>query len=249
MEVLPDLVGLYCRSQLPQTLNAMNSATIKHQLSLPYVLLPASPTLAALHATRVRISNPLESASLDTTHCSKCGSYVLNGNCEVSLVRNKIRRSSKGQGHPPALRVVRRVCGACGFRDDIPADRGNAGLFPRTKKARPIEKRTQGTITEHSKRMVPAQETPGKAFESSSGLARSPSIASSSNLPSARPSPTPTPFASTSQPSLSAISKSRSKKKNRLQDMLSRNREKEERERQSKQGSGQGGLAAFLGGI
>lgn len=97
----------------------MTSTTVNYQLSLPLILLPASPALAALHATRVRVLHPTESAFLDSTHCIKCGSYCTGRT-------SKTRKLSQGGG-----RVMTRTCEACGFRHETPVDRGNARLFTR----------------------------------------------------------------------------------------------------------------------
>jgi len=200
------------------------SSTTKYQLSLPFVLLPASPALVALHATRARILHPTESAFLDSTHCVKCGSYL-----DGKVFPIKRQKSSKG------LKVMTRTCGACGFGHKISMDRGNASSFPRTRKSR--------TATSVPADLLPEVKSQTSAVEHPSNLQPSPP-AFSSNLRTALPNPT----ASSSQPTTPVRSKSRPKKKSGLQDMLSRNREKEAKARQEKH-EGQGGLAAFLSGL
>src|ERR1700720_4286754 len=105
----------------------MNSTT-KYQLSLPFVLLSASPPLAALHATRARTLLPAESAFLDSTHCLKCGSYFQDE--APSIQRYKL------SNHEGYFRFKTRTCVACGFSHNIPIVHGNASLFPRTRKTR-----------------------------------------------------------------------------------------------------------------
>jgi len=95
--------------------------TANYQLSLPFALLSASPSLAALHATRARILHPTKSAFLDSTHCINCGFYFTH----ADIQRPTWKSSSQ--------RVMKRTCRACGFRHEIPVDSGNAGLFPSTR--------------------------------------------------------------------------------------------------------------------
>jgi RNase P subunit RPR2 len=112
------------------------SSTAKYQLSLPFALLPASSSLAALHATRARIFHPTESAFLDSTHCVKCGSYLSHGQMARPARKSSRREDSR--------RVMRRTCVVCGFSHELPVDRGNAASFPRTRKAKastqPVQK-------------------------------------------------------------------------------------------------------------
>jgi len=195
------------------------SSTTKYQLSLPFVLLHASPSLAALHATRARILHPTESAFLDSTHCLKCGSYL-----DGKVFSVKRQKSSKG------LKVMTRTCGACGFTHNIPIDRANTSSFPRTRKSKTAAS-------------VPADLLPSPEAEPILGLnlPATPSIVSS-NTHTARPPA----ITSSTQPTAPVRSKARPKKKPGLQDMLSRNREKEAKARQ---GKNEGGLAAFLSGL
>ena len=207
------------------------TSTTKYQLSLPFVLLPASPSLAALHATRARILHPTESAFLDSTHCVKCGSYFDD---EIQPVKR--RKAFKGEGY---IRVMTKICRSCGFCYEIPIDGGNASSFPRTRKARasisvpaPLSERVL------TKPQILVVET---AFNQQ----RSPSVASSNPQ---TPYPSHPPTASSSKPPVPARSKTRPKKKPGLQDMLSRNKQKEAKAREAKN-EGQGGLAAFLSGL
>lgn len=196
--------------------------TSKYQLSLPFALLSASPSLAALHATRARILHPTESASLDSTHCIKCGSYLLNGDGAVSIMRpSKGRRSSER-----VRRVIRRTCGICGSSHDIPIDSSSDSLFPRIRK-------NITAISTPTTRYQPSEE----ALETSK---RSLSPPQSSSVGSHNAKPT--------VPSAQRRSKSRAKQKSGLQDMLSRNKEKLAKQ-DKVEGEGQGGLTAFLSGL
>ena len=199
------------------------ASTAKYQLSLPFALLPASSSLAALHATRARILHPTESAFLDSTHCVKCGSYLLDG--QVHMAR-PVRKSSARQD---GRRVMRRICVVCGFSHELPVDRGNAASFPRTRKAKASATATQ-----------PVQKLFKSAVEPPLLLSPSPSISSSN--PRSAPNP------SSSDHSAPAHSKLRGKKKSGLQDMLSRNREKKAKQLEERS-EGLGGLEAFLSGL
>lgn len=211
--------------------------TTKYQLSLPFALLAASPSLAALHATRARILNPTESTFLDATHCLKCGSYLLNADGKVTIERPRKRRKGVAKGDKAITSVLKRTCGVCGFRDDVPVDRGNASLFPKIKKGA-----TPSLPTESSQLFEFTTKALGNPnFDRPSSQPRSSSVASSTH-------PAPTLPLHPPQPLPPARSKNRSKKKSGLQDMLLRNKEREEKER-LKENHGQGGLAAFLSGL
>ncbi|KIM90861.1 hypothetical protein PILCRDRAFT_811351 [Piloderma croceum F 1598] len=202
------------------------TSTTQYQFSLPFVLLSASPSLAALHATRARILHPTESASLDSTHCMKCGTYLLNGDGAVSIVRpSKGRRSSER-----VRRVIRRTCGICGVSHDIPIYSSSGCLFPR------ISKNATSSGTTISAPM--AQYQPSEEAPETSKRSLSPPQSSSVGSYNAN----------FTVPPAQRRSKSRAKQKSGLQDMLSRNREKV-----AKQGKvereGQGGLTAFLSGL
>lgn len=93
--------------------------------ALPYALITTSQSLTALHTSRAR-KLASESDSLDTTHCTTCGSYLFNGQGSVRLV-TVAKRS----------RVLRRSCERCGSVNDAPVSKGNASLFPRTRKHMP----------------------------------------------------------------------------------------------------------------
>lgn len=95
-----------------------SSLTENYQNALPYALLGASPSLAALHATRSRLLNPYQMDSLRSTHCSRCGTF----GGEV-----RVYRSGR-------TRFLQRTCRACGFRDDVATDRGNAAVYTGRKK-------------------------------------------------------------------------------------------------------------------
>jgi hypothetical protein len=79
----------------------MDSPTSKFQRALPYIVLPVSPQLAALYASRV--------PSPDS--CSKCGSYLLNGNATIRVIRLSTTK-----------KALRRTCHACGCMNDLPIE-------------------------------------------------------------------------------------------------------------------------------
>jgi len=85
-------------------------------MTLPYVLYHICPSLSAIHATRARTQHPLDQ---DSPFCSKCGSFLYNGNAQISLRRKK------------NIKILRRKCYACSHCQDITIDRGNASLFPK----------------------------------------------------------------------------------------------------------------------
>jgi RNase P subunit RPR2 len=79
--------------------------TTKFQHALPYTVLLVSPPLAALYTTRAQSSTHSDS-------CSKCGSYLLDGNAIIRLVHLKTLKT----------RALRRTCRACGSTNELPLD-------------------------------------------------------------------------------------------------------------------------------
>ena len=180
-------------------MSSSSTRTIQHQLSLPYILLPASKSLAKIHSARSRILT--QSSTFSFTHCSKCYSYLFNGNAHLHLVRSRT---------PNSIRVLRRSCTECGHVDDTPVDRGNATLFTRrrqTKSSHPVTESSLPQVVQF------AAHTP-----------------SPSTKIAPTPAPSLDHSQSSTTTAISCRSK-RSKTKSVLQDMLSRKREKQDRDR------------------
>jgi len=95
------------------TCSDMHPTTTKFQQSLPYAVLHVSPSLAALYTTRAQSFTHSDS-------CSKCGSYLLNGNATIRVVR--LTR--------PRARAMRRTCHACGWSNDLLIDTENPASSP-----------------------------------------------------------------------------------------------------------------------
>ena len=197
--------------------SSSSTRTIQHQLSLPYILLPASKSLAKIHSARSRILT--QSSTFSFTHCSKCYSYLFNGNAHLRLVRSRT---------PNSIRVLRRSCTECGHVNDTPVDRGNATLFTRRRQ----------TTSSH-----PVTETSLSQVVQSAAHTPSPSTKIAPT-----PAPSLDHSQSSTTTAIPGRSKSRSKTKSVLQDMLSRKREKQDRDR-VREMQGQGGLASFLNSL
>ena len=194
-------------------------STSEFQLCLPRLLLPICPPLSARHASRVRILYPTETILED--HCSKCGSFLLNGNGNIRLCRKTVKGAHKKE--QTSQNFQRRTCQTCGFCKDVPVGRGNASLFPKRK-------RTRINHTEEVSAPVVAD-----------------SDQSAPQLPPQSLTDAATPPPSRSVLDLPQRTKKRPKRSG-LQEMLSRNREKE-KERQLVQESGSDGLASFLSSL
>jgi hypothetical protein len=95
----------------------------KFQQTLPFALLPISPALAALHASRARLLYP-ENTSSNVTHCIHCGTYLLHGDGNIRLFRHK------------QARFLQRSCNTCGWSSQVSLEHGNATLFPSSRKHR-----------------------------------------------------------------------------------------------------------------
>ncbi|PSS05418.1 hypothetical protein PHLCEN_2v3907 [Hermanssonia centrifuga] len=238
-------------------------ATSKFQFNLPCVLQPVSPALAALHASRARLLHYPEhtAEALNLTHCSRCGSYLLDGSGRIRTIRKTPRAEGKARVGTPSVRVLRRSCSVCGHDEDVPVAKGNAEKFPGVPKRRKTSMKV-GTMPPEQDATLPEAPASRKNVASAVPTRESTPVnatlsRSSSAVPSLQPSrfttPVPTPSsrsrssapAPTPSQSSSSRSMSRPKKKSGLQDMLARNRERQEQEKKADGG----GLAAFLEGL
>jgi hypothetical protein len=217
---------------------SMDSATIKFQQYLPFAILSVSPSLAALHKSRVRRLSP-DSCAPNSPHCSKCGSFLLNGDGKVRAIRRNKRGLRKDEG---SFRISRWTCRTCGWIDDIPMERGNAALFTRQFKGATVSMQHPAANVE-----VKGQEHYLSGSECWDGRPECGCPSSSSSLQPVLPHSALPARVFTPPP---ARSNSRPKKRSGLHHMLSRNRETEEKERLRKlESQSGGGLAAFLNGL
>ncbi|KAJ7368362.1 hypothetical protein DFH08DRAFT_947283 [Mycena albidolilacea] len=185
----------------------MDDATTRFHAALPYALLPISPSLAALHSVRVKST---------FNSCQQCGCTLHRGETSVRTVRSKA----------PNSRAIQTTCLICGWAHKEPLARGNAALFPRTKK-----------------RGAPISATVVDVPEKSPAIQR-PAIRKVEETPKQSATPINPPSKQQSAPA-SSLPKSRPKKKGGLHSMLERNKERESREKEKKNEPG-GGLAMFL---
>ncbi|OSX60250.1 hypothetical protein POSPLADRAFT_1058424 [Postia placenta MAD-698-R-SB12] len=222
-------------------MQAAGVATAKFQLAVPFVLLQASPGLAALHASRARTLHPSEPA-LRTTHCPSCGITFLDGGGHIRSVRLSKRR--KGAKRQDCTRALRMSCGACGHQQDLPIESKSSLLSPQPRnrkrqasdaKKAPLSGTTstksvyipQGAVDRH-----PTDRTASSPVRSSvPSQARPASLQNTTMLPSSS-SVTATP----------PRPKARSKRTTGLQGLLARNREKQAEGKKSSDL----GLSSFL---
>jgi hypothetical protein len=94
----------------------MKDPTSKFQHTLPYAALRVSPALAALYTSRPQSYSHSDS-------CSKCGSYLLDGNATIRVVR--LRRPKL-----PNARALRRTCHPCGCINELLIDLDNTPFNP-----------------------------------------------------------------------------------------------------------------------
>ncbi|KAF7793659.1 hypothetical protein EIP86_004774 [Pleurotus ostreatoroseus] len=237
-------------------------STSKYQHTLPWALQNIYPALAALHATRTRALHLPNRPSdpLTSTHCARCGTYLLNGMGTVRTLR-KTKRALGGSKARPAVsysRKLRRVCNVCGHAEDIPLDNAKAPSFPRVRRRGADEKSVLIPMKALGKTALLPREPVQSQSDSIKGSAasstsRASSVVSAQNTPrtaSLVSTPPPQASAKSSSPSASSASESgptrmraRPKKKSGLQEMLARNRERQEQEKRS---GTSGGLSAFL---
>ncbi|KAK0486854.1 hypothetical protein EDD18DRAFT_651190 [Armillaria luteobubalina] len=94
-------------------------ATAKFHQSLPYAYLAVSPSLSALHATRIKNQRTVENSDF----CSRCGTFLLDG-LSSSLLK-RVKKGCKGR----RIRAVQ--CRGCGFTNDTDVQKGNAVIYGR----------------------------------------------------------------------------------------------------------------------
>ncbi|KAK0453524.1 hypothetical protein EV421DRAFT_687497 [Armillaria borealis] len=95
-------------------------ATSKFHQSLPYAYLAVSPSLSALHATRIKSQRAVENPDF----CSRCGTFLLDG-----LSSSRLKRVRKGCNEGKRIREVQ--CRGCGFGNDTDVQKGNAVIYGR----------------------------------------------------------------------------------------------------------------------
>lgn len=197
-----------------------DDATAKFQQALPYALLPISPSLAALHSVRVQSSEA----------CHQCGSALHRGESSVRTVRTSSNDIS---------RAIQHTCLVCGWVKTLPVARGNAALFPRTRKRDALSRSAvvHGTTIARGKEPPTKMQKVKEVSKQSTMQVNPPAMQANPPPPAALQS-----GLSTTTP------KSRAKKKVGLQSMLERNKEKEYKEKQSGSSAG-GGLAMFLNNL
>ncbi|KZT20356.1 hypothetical protein NEOLEDRAFT_872848 [Neolentinus lepideus HHB14362 ss-1] len=216
---------------------AMDDITLKYQLSLPFLLQPTSPSLAALHACRLRRTHP-QASTLRDTHCLQCGYLLSDGLSEVRTARARKKRRVSGGLMP---KVLRKVCGSCDHVQLYPLDDGNAKLFPKA-----------GKNTNRSGQTGRATELMRAGASSSSISKKDHDIlpASSRETSVSRTEQKPSPSPRSASPSVTdPVQVKRPKKKSGLQELLAKNRERERQEQARKGNEQDGGLASFLSGL
>lgn len=202
--------------------------TTRFQQALPYLLLPASQPLSALHSARVLLQSP--PCPQNPSFCSACGACLHIGTSHSRLVRSKAKKS----------RVFHTTCLICDHvqmtplePSSSPGSLSSAGPVPDIGDDIPSHVNSPQAEQPSTESLL-RHTTPSKRSPRDNG--EGPVVASSSNPQTPR---------STAAP------QSRTKKKASLQAMLARNREKEQvqaRER-SKNNSNRESLSAFLSGL
>lgn len=210
-----------------------SSVTARFQLNVARVLEPISPSLAALHVNRARLTREETRDDLALSHCTICGVFLLDGTGSTRILRHVRRRKRpKKEGESPRLvRAMRLSCGVCGHEEDIPVEtRGNSirEKKPTVGIGTAIPEPPKSTPTTALK-SVGSSTHPRMSGRYSSRSSQGSTFQGSGNL----------------QPPTSPRPKTRLKKSSSLQDMLARNKQREEREKQKRSI----GLSAFLEGL
>lgn len=231
---------------------AMEPATTKFQLALPFILLPLSPGLAALHASRADHAHDVD-ISFKTPRCSSCGSSFLHGAGTIRIIRrNPSNKTQRGPALPRRARFLRYSCSSCGREEDIPVEPSNPDVLqsmpkPKLKKKDALDQRFHHasakkapSLHHDKKRKAGAQFDPPSAHSAlrssaSGSLPMLPAAKESMALSSIQSSVIPPKFSADR-------AKQRQKTKPGLQSLLAKNREKQQQGTQKDNG----GLSTFL---
>jgi hypothetical protein len=100
LQFIPLLFLTISSHKQPQT-EPMDPATIRFRLAVPFALFPASPPLAALHASRAQTLHP-DHVQPDSPACSRCGSLLIQ---YPRSFKNKKKKNKR------VLRLSCRICG------------------------------------------------------------------------------------------------------------------------------------------
>ncbi|OJA19000.1 hypothetical protein AZE42_00340 [Rhizopogon vesiculosus] len=124
-----------------------SSPTAKFQSALPFALLPISPSLSALHASRARSLNPNDFDSSIPIYCLQCGSYLLSdGSLELYRPRKRRKIANKKSNS------IKCTCHRCGFISYTSIDwSGPSGHFPKLSEPTSGDKLTPEAYPLHHK--------------------------------------------------------------------------------------------------
>ncbi|KZO93744.1 hypothetical protein CALVIDRAFT_241554 [Calocera viscosa TUFC12733] len=234
-----------------------SSLTSSYQQSLAAALQPVSPSLAALHNSKLREKD----VSTSTLTCSHCGTFLVPGLGTIRLSR-KTRRHHAGT----TSRRITITCHVCSTIDHKPlfTDGETRAAFEpartvgRRRKAAPAdppENTVPSTLLSPNLLSTPSTPIARTLHERSDTPDAGPSLSAplttetpksrsqSTELPLSTHPSSPSPSAAPSPSATLKGASSRKKKKSSLQEMLERNRleklkKQEERDR--------GGLLGFL---
>lgn len=178
--------------------------SLAHLLALPSILHPLSPSLAALHLSRLRLLAALPQAATDPICCPACGALEVPGwTSSLAVGRGTDKKKTKGGGGRPAKKkpfnAVRKMCLVCGERRfERGSTRARLNEFPsarRTRaKAKEAEAATAALAAATAATSAAASPNGGDSFKLQ--MLPTPSSFSSSALSSR--SDTPTALASPS---------------------------------------------------
>ncbi|KAG9317665.1 hypothetical protein JVU11DRAFT_1876 [Chiua virens] len=209
----------------------MEHDTIQYRLDLPNVLYAISPTLAALHASRVAALHPETTTILAPSHCPKCGVYHFSGDHPTPLICGPSTRKKRKRDASSRPKSIQRRCHSCGFSIDT---RTSPSLdHPSVPIPVPNALPKAGTVpaiqrTNETGRGAPPVDTPRRTTVTAPTIPR-------------RVDPPAPPRQSKPQPKTSHTRNSA------LRDILSRDRQREDvGKRNKKNKQGHEGLAAFL---
>jgi hypothetical protein len=149
-----------------------SSATTKFQSALPFALLPISPSLSALHASRARSLNPQEFDPSPPIHCLQCGSYLLASDGSLELNRSRKRRKITDK----KLNSIKHTCHRCGFISYTL--REAVGRFPKLSEPTSGDKLSPSFAPDHKPEdhvtpPSPRSSTPASSFPVEHSLRRS----------------------------------------------------------------------------
>lgn len=227
--------------------------TSRFRQDLSLALLPISPQLSALHASRHRLlaqkdpSIPVDASTSSTTTCTKCGGFLFPGHGQVRVQTKRVKenKGKRGGGEDTGSTTVQTLvksCGLCGYTDHIHMN-GTRAARQKFKSVRGAKRGIH--VTRLPVALVPSVIDIPPTMPPPPAISFPTAIVAASPI-SARGSASSSTLSPASIPAPTSMKPRGNKKRSGLQELLARNKAAQKSDQSTKTSSG---LQQFLTGL